>query len=96
MEKGEVYESEIGSPQGGVISPLLSNIYLHYLDTKWELHYKHLGKLIRYADDFVVICRTRKDAEHTLKAVKSIMSKLELELHTEKTRLVSLNEGKYP
>lgn len=51
MEKGEIYESEIGNPQGGVISPLLANIYLHYLDCKWELHYKHLGKLIRYCDD---------------------------------------------
>jgi len=94
MEKGELHESEIGSPQGGVISPLLSNIYLHYLDTKWELHHKHLGKLIRYADDFVVICRTRKEAEHALKAVKTIMSKLELELHSEKTRLVNLWDGK--
>jgi RNA-directed DNA polymerase len=94
MEKGEIYESEIGSPQGGVISPLLSNIYLHYLDIKWELHYRHLGKLVRYADDFVVICRTRKDAEHVLKVVKSIMGRLELELHTEKTRLVSLWDGK--
>jgi group II intron reverse transcriptase/maturase len=94
MEKGEIYESEIGSPQGGVISPLLSNIYLHYLDTKWELNYKHLGKLIRYADDFVVICRTKKEAEHALKAVKTIMDRLELELHSEKTRLVSLWDGK--
>lgn len=94
MEKGEVYESKIGSPQGGVISPLLSNIYLHYLDTKWELHYKHLGKLIRYADDFVVICRTRKEAEHALKAIRSIMSRLELKLHSEKTRLVSLWNGR--
>jgi group II intron reverse transcriptase/maturase len=94
IERGEVYECEIGSPQGGVISPLLSNIYLHYLDTKWELHYKHLGKLIRYADDFVVICRTRKEAEHALKAIRSIMDRLELELHSEKTRLVSLWDGK--
>ncbi|MEA4962469.1 MAG: group II intron reverse transcriptase/maturase [Lutispora sp.] len=94
MENGELNESEIGSPQGGVISPLLSNIYLHYLDSKWELHYKHLGKLIRYCDDFVVICRTKKEAEHALKAVKTIMDKLELELHSEKTRLVSLWDGK--
>lgn len=94
MENGELNESEIGSPQGGVISPLLSNIYLHYLDSKWELHYKHLGKLIRYCDDFVVICRTKKEAEHALKAVRTIMDKLELELHSEKTRLVSLWDGK--
>jgi len=96
MEDGKYMESELGSPQGGVISPLLANIYLHYLDLKWELHYKHLGKLIRYCDDFVIICRTKKEAEHALKVVKSIMQRLELELHPDKTRLVSMwngNEG---
>ncbi len=94
MENGEYTESELGSPQGGVISPLLANIYLHYLDCKWDYHYKHLGKLIRYCDDFVVICRTKKDAEHVLKAVKSIMERLELELHSEKTKLTSMWDGK--
>ena len=94
MENGVFAESELGSPQGGVISPLLANIYLHYLDCKWEYHYKHLGKLIRYCDDFVVICRTKKETEHALKAVKVVMSKLELELHPEKTKLVNMWDGK--
>ena len=94
MENGEYAGSDLGSPQGGVISPLLANIYLHYLDCKWEYHYKHLGKLIRYCDDFVVICRTKKDAEHSLKAVTSIMGRLELELHSEKTKLTSMWDGK--
>lgn len=94
MEDGEYMESELGSPQGGVISPLLANIYLHYFDLKWERHYKHLGRLIRYCDDFVIICRTKKEAEHALKAVKSIMQRLELELHPDKTRLVSMWDGK--
>lgn len=90
IENGEYTESDLGSPQGGVISPLLANIYLHYLDCKWEYHYKHLGKLIRYCVDFVVICRTKKDAEHALKVVTSIMGRLELELHSEKTKLTSM------
>ena len=94
MENGEYAESEIGSPQGGVISPLLANIYLHYLDLKWEKHCKHLGKLIRYCDDFVIICRTKKEAQHALKVVTYIMGKLELELHPEKTKLVSMWDGK--
>jgi group II intron reverse transcriptase/maturase len=94
MEDGKYMESELGSPQGGVISPLLANIYLHYFDLKWELHYKHLGKLIRYCDDFVIICRTKKEAEHALKAVKSIMQRLELELHPDKTKLVNMWDGK--
>jgi group II intron reverse transcriptase/maturase len=51
MKDGVFAESDIGSPQGGVISPLLANIYLDYLDTVWEKYYRHLGKLIRFADD---------------------------------------------
>lgn len=94
MENGEYAESELGSPQGGVISPLLANIYLHYLDVKWEVHCQHLGKLIRYCDDFVIICRTKKEAEHALKAIKSIMQRLELELHPDKTKLVSMWDGR--
>lgn len=94
MEDGAYAESDVGSPQGGVISPLLANIYLHYFDVKWERHGKHLGKLIRYCDDFVIVCRTKKDAEHALKAVNAVMEKLELELHPSKTRLVSMWDGK--
>lgn len=86
--------SEMGSPQGGVISPLLSNIYLHYLDICWEKLGSHLGTLVRYADDLVVICRTRKDAEHAMKLIQEVMKRLELTLHPEKTKLVSLWEGK--
>lgn len=86
--------SETGSPQGGVISPLLSNIYLHYLDTVWSKRGAHLGTMARYADDLVVICRTKKDAEHALKLIRVIMERLELILHPEKTKLVSLWAGK--
>ena len=50
MEEGEYRKSDIGAPQGGVISPLLSNIYLNYFDTVWE-EYEHLGTMVRYADD---------------------------------------------
>lgn len=75
IEKGEKHESIIGSPQGGVISPLLSNIYLNYLDTVWEKYYAHLGTLVRYCDDFVIICRTKKEINHAHKAVYDIMQK---------------------
>lgn len=87
-------ETPIGSPQGGVISPLLSNIYLHYLDMRWEKEASHLGKLVRYADDLVIICRSKKDAEHALKWVRSIMDRLEVALHPDKTRIASLWNGK--
>ncbi|MCY6355362.1 group II intron reverse transcriptase/maturase [Clostridium sp. ZS2-4] len=94
IENGEYKESLIGSPQGGVISPLLSNIYLNYLDTAWEKYYSHLGTLIRYCDDFIVISRTKKEINHACNAIKLIMRKLELELHPEKTKFVNLWDGK--
>lgn len=94
IEKGIKQESIIGSPQGGVISPLLSNIYLNYLDTVWEKYYNHLGILVRYCDDFVIICRTKKDINHAYKAVYDMMQKLEIQLHPEKTRFVNLWDGK--
>ena len=62
MEEGTVRRSDLGTPQGGVISPLLANIYLNYFDLLWERHGSQIGELTRYADDFVVICKSRKDA----------------------------------
>jgi RNA-directed DNA polymerase len=53
--------TEVGSPQGGVLSPLLANIYLHVLDMYWAERYASLGKLFRCADDFVIVCRTKRD-----------------------------------
>lgn len=93
MEEGKVRRSDLGTPQGGVISPLLANIYLNYFDRLWEKHGKEVGELTRYADDFVVVCRTRKDALHALKMIRAIMERLELTLHPEKTRVVGLRTG---
>jgi len=90
MEDGVQNATEIGSPQGGVISPLLANIYLHVLDMYWAERYSSIGKLIRYADDFVIICRTKQDAETALQMVKQIMGILKLTLHPAKTRIVDM------
>ncbi|MCE5168290.1 hypothetical protein LQV63_03030 [Paenibacillus profundus] len=78
---------------GGVITPLLANIYLNYFDTLWEKHGGKIGELTRYADDFVVVCKTRKDAIHACKRIRSIMERLELTLHPTKTRIVGLWTG---
>src|SRR5690606_29776938 len=51
MKEGELFETTLGSPQGGVISPLLANLYLHYLDTIWAKQFAHIGTIVRYADD---------------------------------------------
>ena len=94
LEAGQYSESKLGAPQGGVISPLLSNIYLNYFDVYWNKRFGHLGELVRYADDFVILCKRKAQAVEALKAVKWIMDKLELTLHSEKTRLVDMYFGK--
>ena len=92
MEEGRIRETVSGTPQGGVISPLLSNIYLHVLDEAWAR--RGSGELVRYADDFVVLCQTREEAEAALEAAGAILAELGLELHPEKTRIVELTEGR--
>jgi group II intron reverse transcriptase/maturase len=93
MEGGVFSETVSGTPQGGVISPLLSNIYLHYLDSVWQRQCQKVGTLVRYADDFVVLCRTAEDAEEAERRVRMIFDRLKLTLHPEKTRRVDLTEG---
>lgn len=94
MEEGKVRTSNAGTPQGGVISPLLANVYLNDFDRIWTATCSHLGKLVRYADDFVILCRTRAQAEQALDQVQKIMRVLRLQLHPTKTRLVELGLGK--
>ena len=89
--EGECWTAtEVGSPQGGVISPLLANIYLHVLDMYWTERYEPLGRLVRYADDFVIVCRTKQDAEQALQKIRQILIRLRLTLHSTKTRLVDM------
>jgi group II intron reverse transcriptase/maturase len=93
MEDGEVRNTLAGTPQGGVISPLLANIYLHALDETWEREYRHLGVLVRYADDLVVLCRSRAQADEALRRIQEILGRIGLELHPDKTRIVELGLG---
>jgi RNA-directed DNA polymerase len=90
MEDGQFHNTEKGTPQGGVISPLLANIYLHYMDTIWKRKFLHLGELVRYADDFVIMCRTKTQALESIQVLKAIMKKLDLEINTEKSKLVNI------
>jgi group II intron reverse transcriptase/maturase len=94
MEDGAVSATVAGTPQGGVISPLLSNIFLHALDVLWRRHGARLGTLVRYCDDFVVMCRTAKDCERAEARIRDILKRLGLELHPDKTRRVELYDGK--
>jgi RNA-directed DNA polymerase len=94
MEDSHVTATIAGTPQGGVISPLLSNIYLHVLDTVWTRRYAHLGVLVRYADDFVVMCDTKAACEQAEQRVRNVLTRLGLELHPDKTRRVDLSHGR--
>ena len=94
MEDGREEALLSGTPQGGVISPLLSNIYLHVLDTVWTKQCAHLGRLVRYADDFVVLCGTARACEEAENRVRKVLHRLGLELHPDKTRRVDLSWGK--
>ena len=85
-----------GTPQGGVISPLLSNLYLHLLDRIWERHQleKKLGAhIVRYADDILVLCR--RGTERPMMILRQILERLGLTLNEAKTRTVNAFEGKY-
>lgn len=93
MEDGVMSHPVAGTPQGGVISPLLSNIYLHVLDRVWAKHGARLGELVRYADDFVVMCRTAQGCEESQRRIEPVLSKLGLKLHPQKTRRVALTDG---
>jgi len=93
MEDGQWHRTIAGTPQGGVISPLLSNIYLNVLDRVWEERCAQLGTLVRYADDFVVMCNTKVAVEEARRRVGIVLARLGLELQTEKTRTVDLSEG---
>jgi RNA-directed DNA polymerase len=91
MEQGAVRRGVTGTPQGGVVSPLLCNVYLHRLDRVWRT--RGCGVLVRYADDLLVLCRTEAEAERALEALRVVLAELGLELKEAKTRIVHLREG---
>jgi RNA-directed DNA polymerase len=92
LDGATLMHPETGTPQGGVISPLLANVYLHALDRAWEDRHGRLGVLVRYADDLVILCRSRAQAEAALTELRALLAELGLELAEDKTRLVCVNE----
>jgi len=97
-EDGErtTWKNPKGTPQGGVISPLLANIYLHVLDRVWKLkkvQERFEARLIRYADDFVVLCRG--NTQRVLGGIKVVLRELELSLNGAKTRVVDARKEKF-
>src|SRR5215216_1458335 len=82
----------VGTAQGAVISPLLANVYLSVLDKVWEERFDRLGKLVRYADDLVILTWSQWQAERAIVLLKRILARLKLELAADKTRLVGLRD----
>jgi RNA-directed DNA polymerase len=99
VEMGTLHETTTGTPQGGVISPLLANISLHGMETVLEAHPRNKGHnatkrtVIRYADDFVIMCRTKEDAEQAQEIISKWLAQRGLQLSVDKTRIVSLESG---
>jgi RNA-directed DNA polymerase len=97
MDGDDLVNPETGTPQGGVISPLLANIYLHYVVDDWFVKVvqpRLFGRsvLVRYADDFVIVCELEKDAKRVLAALHKRLAKYGLDLHPEKTRLIKFRK----
>jgi RNA-directed DNA polymerase len=90
MEDGQVRRTAAGTPQGGVASPVMCNVYLHRLDRAWD---DGDGVLVRYADDLVVMCWSRSQAEAALARLTALLADLGLEPKAAKTRVVHLAEG---
>jgi group II intron reverse transcriptase/maturase len=90
--EGRRHETRCGVPQGGVISPLLANIFLQPLDRWWSEQHAGLGQLYRYCDDFVVVCGSRMAAEQTRELIAGFLRRLKLTLHSGKTHVVDLGQ----
>ncbi len=88
QEDGSIIERTKGTPQGGVISPLLANLYLHHAFDKWMEQSKVNNPFERYADDIVIHCCSKEEAEKLLAALEERMSEYSLTLHPEKTKVV--------
>jgi group II intron reverse transcriptase/maturase len=90
MEEGVISDTIKGTPQGGVISPLLSNIVLNHLD--WFLTRQNLN-FVRYADDFVILCKTKLEADRALELTRTFLKEMELEDSPEKTKISHFSKG---
>jgi RNA-directed DNA polymerase len=100
MEDGNISRPDSGSPQGGVISPLLSNVYLHYVLDLWfeqDVRPRMRGrvKLIRYADDFVIVFADHKDAVRVMEVLPKRFSRFDLTVHPDKTRLIDFRHPQH-
>ena len=93
VEEGQWHPTTMGAPQGGVSSPVVATIYWHVLDRYWTQQDRALGNLTRYADDRLLVCRTRGAAEQALQAVTQVLQQLTLTGHPTQTRIVDVKSA---
>jgi RNA-directed DNA polymerase len=93
-KEGELIPRTIGTPQGGVISPLLANLFLHYAFDEWMRINHASNPFARYADDIVVHCRNEREAQQLLEAIKNRLKEWKLDLHPDKTKIVYCKDDK--
>ena len=96
LEDGSLIEREKGTPQGGVISPMLANIFLHHAFDEWMRVNHSSVQFARYADDIIVHCRTKAQARFMLKVIERRLARCKLQLHPEKTKIVYCKDSKRP
>lgn len=98
VDASQLIKTNIGTPQGSILSPMLSNIFLHYVLDKWfndtvQNHIKGYAELVRYADDFIILVQTENDANRILKALQNRFGKYKLQLHPDKTSVFSFGRN---
>jgi group II intron reverse transcriptase/maturase len=101
LEQGQIHYPETGTPQGGVVSPMLANIYLHYVLDEWfteqvQPRLRGRSTLVRFADDFVMVFERQDEAERVLEVLGKRLGKYGLQLHPDKTQLVDFRAGRKP
>ena len=101
LEEGQLFYPDAGTPQGGVVSPCLANIFLHYVLDEWfgaqvQPRLRGPSTLVRYCDDFVMLFACRDDAVRVLEVLGKRLGKYRLQLHPDKTRMVDFRAGQRP
>ena len=96
LENGSLVERKMGTPQGGVISPLLANIFLHHAFDEWMRLDHPSTRFARYADDIIVHCRSEVQAQFMLRAIKRRLARCKLQSHPDKTKIVYCKDDRRP